>query len=125
MNILEAGRLEGTPLPGRVILKAVGKDGPSVSGEMTVGFARYDAEQGPMRPHRHAEECVYVLDARDGWTRFGPTAGCEAGRTELRAGMLLHIPEGEWHVFEHRTGGFVEAMFIYGQVDDIRPEEAE
>ena len=26
----------------------------------------------------------------------------------------LHIPEGEWHVFEYEEGGSLEILFIYG-----------
>lgn len=35
-------------MPGRVIQTAIGKDGFSKSLKMTVGFARYSAESGPM-----------------------------------------------------------------------------
>jgi len=41
---------------------------------MTVGFARYSAESGPMDPHQHAEETIYVVDARDGYIRPGTAA---------------------------------------------------
>jgi hypothetical protein len=111
------------PLPGRVIQKAVGKDGASSSSRMTMGFAHYSAASGPMEPHHHAEEIVYILEARDGWWRHGPAKNDLSNRVELTAGMILHIPSLEWHVFEFDAGGAIDVMFFYGQVDNIRPEE--
>jgi hypothetical protein len=31
----------------------------------------------------------------------------------------------EWHAFEFDDDGFVELIFIYGQVENIRPEDKE
>ena len=69
MDLIKREDLNKEFLPGRVIQKAVGKDAPNVSGKMTMGFARYSDESGPMDPHHHAEEIVYVLSAKDGWAR--------------------------------------------------------
>jgi hypothetical protein len=110
-------------LPGRIIQKAVGKDAASASARMTMGFAHYSAASGPMEPHHHAEEIVHVLDARDGWLRHGPAKDELPHRVPLAAGMILHVPALEWHVFEHAEGGHVDIAFFYGQVDNIRPEE--
>ena len=38
---------------------------------MTMGYARYSAEAGPMDPHHHAEEIVVVLTSQDGYVRYG------------------------------------------------------
>lgn len=115
--------LDKVMLPGRVVQTAVGKDGSVKSGKMTVGFAHYSAESGPMEPHNHAEEVVYVVDARDGWVRYGPAKDKLGGPVPLESGMVLHNPPLEWHVFEYDEGGYVDLIFIYGQVDQIRPEE--
>jgi hypothetical protein len=115
--------VERVRLPGRVVQTAVGKTGFSKSQKMTVGFARYSAESGPMEPHNHAEEVIYVLDAKQGWVRYGPEKDQLGERIELVTGMLLHIPPLEWHVFGYEEGGYVDIVFIYGQVDRIRPEE--
>ena len=123
MKLMNREDLKQNLLPGRVIQKAVGKDGPSVSGLMTVGFAHYSAESGPMEPHNHAEEVCYIVDARDGWFRFGPEKDQLGEKIPLEAGMTLHNPHLEWHVFDFDEGGFVDIVFIYGQVDNIRPEE--
>ena len=32
----------------------------------------------------------------------------------LEPDMTLHIPEGEWHVFEYEEGGSLEILFICG-----------
>lgn len=57
------------PLPGRGIRRFVGRDSAISSDEMTVGTARYADEFGPMEPHNHAEETVYVLEADRAWVR--------------------------------------------------------
>ena len=76
-----------------------------------------------MEPHNHAEEALYIIAAEKGWIRFGAGKEALGGKVYLEAGMTLHIPELEWHVFGYDEGGFIEAIFFYGQVDNIRPEE--
>lgn len=41
----------------------------------------------------------------------------------MNKGDLMHFPELEWHVFGYDEGGFLDALCIYGQVTNIRPEE--
>jgi hypothetical protein len=89
---------------------------------MTMGFARYSEESGPMEPHQHAEEICVVLSADKGRVRYGPQPENLANSTDLEAGMTLHVPELESHVFEYEPGGFIEIIYFYGQVDNIRPE---
>lgn len=110
-------------LPGRVIQKAVGKDSPSTSGKITMGFAHYSEESGPMEPHHHAEEVIYVISANKAYVRFGPTQKDLGEQMVLEAGMTLHFSHLEWHVFEYDPDGYLDIVFIYGQVDHIRPEE--
>jgi hypothetical protein len=74
-------------------------------------------------PVPHAEECVYILASYRGRVRFGGEPEALENTVDLAVGMLLHFPENEWHVFEFDEGGRIDAMFIYGQVDNIRPEE--
>jgi hypothetical protein len=123
MKYFTREELDQIRLPGRAIQKAVGKDSFSPSGKMTVGFALYSAESGPMEPHQHAEEVVYVLDAKDGWVRYGPEKDRLGERIGLEPGMILHNPPLEWHVFGYEEGGYLDILFVYGQVDHIRPEE--
>ena len=123
MKCFRRDELKKVKLPGRVIQKAIGKDSFSESGKMTVGFARYSAKSGAMEPHHHAEESLYVVDSKDGWVRFGPEKDRLGDLVPLEAGMVLHCPELEWHVFEFDERGYVDLIFIYGQVDQIRPEE--
>jgi hypothetical protein len=108
-------------LPGRVLQLLVGQEGSvSPSSVMTMGFARYAAEAGPMAPHRHAEEIVYVLESDRGWTRYGGFGDepDELGEPmPLEPGMTLHFPENEWHVFEFDEGGQVAIIFFYSQSD--------
>ena len=111
-------------LPGRIIRKCIGRDGYSVSTKMTMGFGEYCEEAGPMKPHRHAEEIVYVLSADRARVRYGGAADALEHTVSLRRGMTLHIPEGEWHVFEYERRGHLDIIFFYGQTENIRPEEA-
>ncbi len=76
-----------------------------------------------MEPHHHAEETVYIIDARDGWIRRGPSKDNLNEKVPVRAGTILHFDELEWHVFEYGEDGFIDAACIYGQVDNIRPED--
>jgi len=108
-------------LPGRSLQLVVGREGAASSSlVMTMGFAHYSAESGRMEPHRHAEEVVVVLDCKDGWTRFGgfgERATEMGGPSALEEGMILHIPESEWHVFGYEEDGYVDIAFFYGQAD--------
>jgi hypothetical protein len=123
LKLLNRNDLTPEYLPGRVVMKAVGKDGPSVSGRISMGFAHYSSESGPMEPHNHAEEVCYVVDSVDGWFRYGPSPDKLSAPIHLETGMILHNPPLEYHVFEYGNGGHVDIIFIYGQVDNIRPEE--
>lgn len=123
MQLIKRRDLETVQLPGRMVQTAIGKGALSSSTKMTMGWARYSEESGPMEPHHHAEEIVFILSAEDGWVRYGPARDRLEMRASLEAGMLLHIPALEWHVFEFGAGGHVDILFFYGQVDNIRPED--
>jgi hypothetical protein len=123
MRVLLKEEIEKDYLPGRIIQRAVGRNSASESVKMTVSFARYSEESGPMEPHRHAEETVYIIDAKAGWVCKGPSKDCLNEKVMLDRGVLLHFDELEWHVFEYGPGGCIEALCIYGQVDNIRPED--
>jgi hypothetical protein len=112
-------------LPGREIQRIIGKEAVMASGRMTVGTARYSDAAGPMAPHQHAEECIVVLEANGARVRYGPAPDELPTVIPLEAGLVLHIPELEWHVFEWDAGGFADCLVIYGQVDNIRPEDIE
>ena len=123
MKLIKREDLQKEFLPGRIIQKAVGKDAVSSSSRMTMGFAHYSDQSGPMEPHHHAEEIVYILSAKDGWMRMGDSPDQLGHPIELATGITLHFPPLEWHVFEFKPGGHVDIIFFYGQVDNIRPEE--
>jgi hypothetical protein len=112
-------------LPGRDIQRIIGKDATMPSGRMSVGTAHYSDDAGPMAPHQHAEECIVVLDCSRTQVRYGPSPDDLPVVIPLEAGTVLHIPEMEWHVFEWEPGGFADCLVIYGQVDNIRPEDIE
>lgn len=103
-------------LPGRTIQRAIGNNSFASSQIMTVGFAHYSAEAGAMEPHQHAEEAIYVTDAKNGWVEYGPQKDRLENKVPLTSGIVLHVPKGEWHVFRYSDGGFVDIVFIYAQV---------
>ena len=123
MRVIHREEMEKIHLPGRVIEKAVGKDALSSSQEMTVGFAHYSIDSGPMEPHRHAEEVVFITSSQGGQIRYGDDPKQLDVIVLLEEGMILHIPESEWHVFEFEEKGHVEIIFIYGRVNNIRRED--
>ena len=123
MKVLQLSDITREPLPGRILQRVIGKGAASESGKMTIAFCRYAAESGPMEPHQHAEETVVITDCTNGWVRRGPTKADLPEKVMLQKGTVLHFDEMEWHVFEHGPGGFIEALCIYGQVDNIRPED--
>ena len=112
-----------TSLPGRVVQNAVGKDSAIASAKMTVSYCRYCADSGPMAPHNHAEESVVVLDCARAYGKWGSGPDSLEHQQWLCPGDIMHFPELEWHVFGYDEGGFLDALCIYGQVTNIRPEE--
>lgn len=116
MKCFSRDKIDKEVLPGRAIQRAIGNKSFSSSQIMTVGFAHYSAEAGPMEPHKHAEEAIYVTDAKDGWVEYGPQKDNLDKKVALTSGMVLHVPEGEWHVFRYAPGGFVDIVFMYAQV---------
>jgi hypothetical protein len=123
MKVIHRDSLPQAELIGRIIQKAVGKDGFDRSSKMTIGFGHYANEYGRMEPHRHAEEVLYIIDASKGWFRIGPARDTLGERIPFIPGTLVHFNEMEWHTFEFDDDGFVDLIFIYGQVDNIRPED--
>ena len=123
MRLIKREDVTREQLPGRVIQRVIGRNAFSESSRMTMGFAHYSEASGPMEPHQHAEEIVFVLSAKEGWVRHGSGRDQLGPPIPLAAGYTLHFPELEWHVFEFSRGGYVDVIFFYGQVDNIRPEE--
>ena len=123
MKIINRSDISKEYLTGRIIQKCVGKQSVSLSKKMTMGFAHYCEETGPMEPHQHAEEIVYIVSTDRAVVRYGKERDGLGDSMILHAGMTLHIPELEWHVFEYETGGYLDIIFFYGQTQNIRPEE--
>ena len=125
MELLKRDELRENRLPGRIITNTVGKGEayPVQSEKMTICFAHYSAESGPMEPHNHAEETVVVLAGEKCFVKFGDAKDNLTEKRELHPGDTMHFPELDWHVFGYEKGGFLDALCIYGQVDNIRPED--
>ncbi len=123
MEFLHRESIQKNNLPGRVVQNAVGHNSALTSERMTVSFCHYSAESGRMAPHNHAEESVVVLDCSGAYVLWGDDPDQLTHRQTLQTGDLMHFPELEWHVFRYEEGGFLDALCIYGQVTNIRPEE--
>lgn len=113
MKVFQRDEIEKKVLPGRALQWAIGQTAFSASEKMTIGFAHYSVEAGPMEPHKHSEEGIYVIDAKDGWLEWGPGKDEMVEKAPLAAGTLLHVPADEWHVFRYAEGGFVDIVFVY------------
>lgn len=123
MELIRRTDLTPESLQGRTVERVIGKGAASPSNKMTMGFAHYAAASGKMEPHQHAEEVLYVLEAKSARFRFGSGAEDLPNVVELEAGMTLHIPELEWHVFDTDADGMADCISFYGQVDNIKPED--
>ena len=123
MQIIRREQIAAIELPGRRVQTIVGKGAFSPSTKMTMGFAHYSDASGPMEPHQHAEEICFVYSAEACWVESGVGPDQLGEPHPLEAGLTLHIPPLEWHVFRWRPGGHLDIIFFYGQVDNIRPEE--
>lgn len=119
-----AKELDNCVLPGRAIRKCVGLDGKIHSTEMSFGRTMFAPEYGSMQPHHHAEEIIYVLDAKNSYVKFGEEEDCGNGKIQLSTDMVLHFAEMEWHVFGFDDPeGYADILFFYPGVQNLRPEE--
>lgn len=125
MEFLKRDDIRCNCLPGRVVQNAVGHNSALISEKMTISYCHYDASSGPMEPHQHAEESVVVLACSKAYVRYGNGKERLEHMQSLAPGDLMHFPEMEWHVFGYEAGGWLDALCIYGQVTNIRPEEIE
>ncbi len=117
MESIERAAVPVQRLVGRNLQMFVGRGAALESTQMTVGVAAYSPAAGKMEPHRHAEETIYILEAENAWVRYGPAPDDLPHRIDLKPGVILHIPESEWHVFEWAEGGHADALVIYGTVE--------
>lgn len=123
MEIVSRKEMVLDELPGRDLQRAVGKNSYFESSAMTVGYASYSAKSGVMEPHHHAEETVVIFDVKDGRVCWGDSRDNLDHSRKLERGMILHIPENEWHAFYYEEGGYVDIVFIYGTSENVRPED--
>lgn len=125
MNYINKNSIAIDALPGRGLVRVIGKNSCFDSDKMMVGYALYSAEYGKMEPHAHAEETVIITKAINGYVSWGDEKNHMKDTIRLLEGMVLHIPENEWHMFHYDEGGTVEIIFIYGQTENCRPEDKE
>jgi len=121
MNILKKTDIKTVVLPGCCVHRAIGNNAMLSSNAMSLGWAKFVGEYGPMEPHHHAEDGMVVVDSKNSYIRFGPAKDQLGERIPLEKDMVLQMPAGEWHVFEYDEGGYVEILYFYGQPDNTVP----
>lgn len=125
MNVVNKKNIEIDSLPGRGLRRVIGKNSYYESDKMMVGYAMYCADYGEMQPHAHDEETVIITKVNNGYVSWGKDKNNMQETLGLKEGMILHIPENEWHVFHYDENGSIEIIFIYGKSDNCRPEDKE
>ena len=121
MKIIKQGEAPTQKLPGRYATRVVGKtdDYYYHSDTLHFGHCLYNESVGPMEPHAHAEECMYILGCKDACIYSGPAKDDMPDCAELAPGMVISMPGGEWHVFRYGAGGFVEILYCYGDKTEL------
>ncbi len=121
MKIIKNGEAPTQKLPGRYATRIVGKteDYYYHSDTLHFGHCLYDESVGPMTPHAHAEECMYILSCKDACILSGPARDDMPECAELAPGMVISMPAGEWHVFRYKEGGHVEILYCYGDKTEL------
>lgn len=122
MDRIQTATLEKTPYTGRNITKIIEKGGVVESKNITMGIAEFSNAIGPMLPHKHGEEGIYVLEAVNCWTRRGDTADTLEERHPVETGMVLRYLEDEWHIFEFEGEGYLRIVFFFGTGSIERPK---
>ncbi|MGI6005557.1 MAG: cupin domain-containing protein [Christensenellales bacterium] len=114
MDIINRKDIPAFIAPGRKRWAAMGAGGAAIRiDDANVGFARVSLEYGPMEPHKHINEILYVLDAKDAYVRYGDTKACEK-KQPLSPGDVFRMRDGEWHVFEFENpDGFLEILTFF------------
>lgn len=101
--------------PGRLIERIFGKLSASEVENANMGFAHFsEAEHGPMCPHYHEDEIIYVLEAKDAYTLYGQSKDALDGRMELNSGDVLRYHAGERHIFKFtKPDGYLDILFFF------------
>lgn len=122
MHIIDSSKVEPTKLNGRHIRKIIEKGGVVESQYMSLGMAEFSTDIGPMTPHRHDEEGIYVLEAENCYTRCGDCVENFFEPKKIEPGMFLLYGKDEWHVFEFQGKGYLKIIFFFATGDLKRPE---
>lgn len=123
MEYVKKSEIEIDALAGRGLLRVIGKQSHFDSDKMSVGYAIYSQVYGLMEPHAHAEETVIITSVKEGSFSWGKTKDDLYNSIKLEEGMILHIPQDEWHVFNYERDGFIEIIFIYGETSNLRADD--
>lgn len=98
-------------LQARQIWRVYGENA-AVDDRLSYGFAHFAPEYGPMKPHKHEREWIYVLDAHQATARYGTDFGSMNSSSHLKAGDFLRFEDQECHVFEFGSNaGYLDILW--------------
>ena len=118
MQIINRKDIPGKVFPGRTRWPAFGSEEAAFQiDDASVGFARFSLEAGPMEPHKHENEILYVLDCKDAFMLYGDTKDVQS-KQPLQVGDIFRMKEGEWHCFSFENQeGYLEMITFYATAD--------
>lgn len=116
MDYIKRESLHNIKAPGRIIQRAFGEDAFISEQNANMGFAHFSLDNGKMKSHMHESEIIYVLDAKDVYTKFGRAEDEMTNKKELKAGDLIRFSQNEWHIFEfNNSEGYLDIIFFFSQ----------
>lgn len=117
MDYVKRGNLETINAPGRMIQRVFGEEAAYIhAANANMGFAHFSLEYGRMSCHKHEDEIIYVLAAKDVYVRFGPSEAEMVHKQELSTGDTIRCRDQEWHIFEFTSKeGYLDIIFFYSQ----------
>lgn len=105
--------LPSKQLPGRITNKAVGAELPENGTGLMAGFATFSPKYGNMITHKHENEYMLVLDAKNATVSYGFDLN-NLITEDLIPGQILRPVNGEWHRFDFTSDdGYVDFLNFF------------
>ena len=109
--------------PGRIQQRAVATDMAENTSHVFAGFATFSYKYGRMATHRHYNEYMIVIDAKDAVVAYGNDLN-DLKSEPLCAGQIIRPVAGEWHRFDFTSDeGYVDFLNYFIQFPPRMMEE--